>query len=523
RDAWPVPVILLLFQAVHILPLENGIDKGGGGWCEVSIKVCSTCKIRLTFVTLHFPPCNITVRRQQDEGSRRKQSSKNVCIPGCDHIHLNEVDYPYNKATHSDYHGNDEGRVFTSISSHVKIRHCYSESSENSGGRFSIEFVSLDKNELHQGMVAQYKQSIGFVRAPNFPHGYALNGEVFTYMIQNLDPYGHVRFMAIDWDIAAESEVKIYDGFGEKAPSMVLERFKRPVLVSESNTLVLVFSTGSSNDDCCYSAGFKIAYEFVSDKSWPQRPITDCSAFYPMQGGGMIDFTGGTTVPSLYDCVWVIQRHSNNNDADGVVLRLTEVLLGDGWLQYGRLNSLDIHHGTTSESPLMYRYTARNLTHALPSYFASSGLYIRLRGGFYSTDKLSFTFTAVKNVSQEGTGCPGLFDYLCHNLLCIDQDLMCDGIDHCGDRSDESPALDCSMSALWRLSFKWSMPYVAEPTVLRTTVCTGFSCRVDGRCLATSMLCDGVGDCVDGEDERSCSDKRHISVQTDKENELIET
>ena len=25
---------------------------------------------------------------------------------------------------------------------------------------------------------------------------------------------------------------------------------------------------------------------------------------------------------------------------------------------------------------------------------------------------------------------------------------MCDGIDHCGDQSDESPALDCSMSGM---------------------------------------------------------------------------
>ena len=63
------------------------------------------------------------------------------------------------------------------------------------------------------------------------------------------------------------------------------------------------------------------------------------------------------------------------------------------------MNSLEIHHGTTSEAPLMYLYTARNLTHAPPSYFATAGLYIRLRGGFYSTDKLSFIFTAVKNVS----------------------------------------------------------------------------------------------------------------------------
>lgn len=56
----------------------------------------------------------------------------------------------------------------------------------------------------------------------------------------------------------------------------------------------------------------------------------------------------------------------------------------------------------------MYRYTAKNLTHALPSYFASSGLYIRLKGGFYSTDKLSFIFTAVKNVSL------GVYLYIFH-------------------------------------------------------------------------------------------------------------
>ena len=54
-----------------------------------------------------------------------------------------------------------------------------------------------------------------------------------------------------------------------------------------------------------------------------------------MQGGGMIDFTGATASPNLYDCVWVIKRHSSNNKADGVVLRLTEVLLGDGQCLWG--------------------------------------------------------------------------------------------------------------------------------------------------------------------------------------------
>ncbi|XP_025075981.1 uncharacterized protein LOC112553160 isoform X1 [Pomacea canaliculata] len=484
-----------------------GVMAACGGWCEMSIKVCSTCKIRLSFLALSFPACNSTATGIPDTkaSSRITTSSRQICIPGCDHIHLHEVDYPYDQASHANYFGDGEGQIFTSISSHVRLRHCTSGSPFADGKRFNIEFLSLDKSEIRQGMVAQEGNSFGTVQTPNFPQGYALNGETFTYVIQNLDPYGHVRFMATDWDIAPESEVKVYDGFGEKAPSLVLERFRRPVFVSQSNTLVFVFSTGFTLRDCCYHTGFKASYEFVSERAWPQRPITDCSAFYPMRGGGMIDFTGATTSPSLYDCVWVIKRQSSDNRADGVVLRLTEVLLGDGWLQFEKQNSLEIYDGTTSEAPVMYRYTAKNLTHALPSYFASSGLYIRLKGGFYSTDKLSFIFTAVKNVSLEGTtACPGLFYYPCRNLLCIDQDLMCDGIDHCGDESDESPALDCSMSALWRLSFKWSMPYV-EPTTLRTTTCAGFVCRVDGRCLATMMRCDGAGDCIDGEDEQGCT------------------
>jgi hypothetical protein len=44
----------------------------------------------------------------------------------------------------------------------------------------------------------------------------------------------------------------------------------------------------------------------------------------------MIDFTGASSGNAHFDCVWVIKRHSQENDADGVMLRLTEVLLGDG-------------------------------------------------------------------------------------------------------------------------------------------------------------------------------------------------
>lgn len=63
-------------------------------------------------------------------------------------------------------------------------------------------------------MVSEFGDSMGFVTSPNFPNGYALNGETFAYMIQNLDPYGHVRLTFDDWDIAPETKVKVSTFYG---------------------------------------------------------------------------------------------------------------------------------------------------------------------------------------------------------------------------------------------------------------------------------------------------------------------
>ena len=54
-----------------------------------------------------------------------------------------------------------------------------------------------------------FTESTGSIMSPNFPHGYALNGETFTYMIQNLDPYGHVQLVFDDWDLAEESYIQV--------------------------------------------------------------------------------------------------------------------------------------------------------------------------------------------------------------------------------------------------------------------------------------------------------------------------
>ncbi|XP_059152276.1 uncharacterized protein LOC131938300 [Physella acuta] len=473
-----------------------------GLWCQIHIQVCSTCKLRIKLEELSFAHCTL---------NRNRGANRDWCHPGCDHIHIHEVDPPYNKVTNRDYFLGNETE-YTSISGNIKIRHCAGNTSVEDGKRFKIAYKVVDKNELHQGIVSQYGEVHKTVVSPNFPHGYALNGETFTFVIQNLDPYGHIRLMFEDWDIAPESKVRIYDGISNNANHTVLERFSRPLFVSTSNTLAIVFSTGVHSspggvtNDCCYYIGFKAEYQFVSDLEWRERPDTSCSETHPMQGGGMISFTGAlSSAPRFYDCVWLIKRYNSysSNTPDAVVLRLREVLLGDGWLRYGKRNVLEIRNGVSSEARLLARFTSRNLTDIPAVITSQTGLYIRLRGGYYSTDKLSFMFTAVKNVTKGGEGCPGYTDFLCKNLLCIDQELMCDNVDHCGDGSDESPTLDCSVTDMMKHRFKWSMAYITDTTLSNKPACNGILCG--DTCITFDQVCNGIVDCAGQEDERDCA------------------
>ncbi|CAH2232285.1 jg25452 [Pararge aegeria aegeria] len=62
---------------------------------------------------------------------------------------------------------------------------------------------------------------------------------------------------------------------------------------------------------------------------------------------------------------------------------------------------------------------------------------------------------------------------------------LCDGILHCHDRSDEDPMF-CKCHA--KRGFK----------------CTGSSTQTEDYCVALDMVCDGVRDCPNGEDEKNC-------------------
>ena len=86
--------------------------------------------------------------------------------------------------------------------------------------------------------------------------------------------------------------------------------------------------------------------------------------------------------------------------------------------------------------------------------------------------------------------CDQMYEFSCGNGFCIDRISACDGIDDCGDSSDESQSY-----------------------------CSTRSCNVDefrcdaGRCIPNDYQCDGEFDCADETDEQYCSKSkfRHTS------------
>ncbi|XP_072042801.1 uncharacterized protein [Amphiura filiformis] len=102
--------------------------------------------------------------------------------------------------------------------------------------------------------------------------------------------------------------------------------------------------------------------------------------------------------------------------------------------------------------------------------------------------------------------CPKEGDLRCPNARCIAPELFCNGMDECGDNSDEA---NCPTTASPTTSF---LPSTAE--VFMTTnsgLCDDghFTCSPGGECMENIYICDEFVDCNETyEDERYCECKQ---------------
>ncbi|BET01296.1 Low-density lipoprotein receptor repeat class B [Nesidiocoris tenuis] len=95
--------------------------------------------------------------------------------------------------------------------------------------------------------------------------------------------------------------------------------------------------------------------------------------------------------------------------------------------------------------------------------------------------------------------CKG-FMFKCSNKICVPDWWKCDGVDDCGDNSDEE---GCVIP-----------PTLPIPTILPTPA-RERKCRMDefrcdsGACIAQQWVCDSEKDCPNGEDEKHCDYGTH--------------
>lgn len=85
----------------------------------------------------------------------------------------------------------------------------------------------------------------------------------------------------------------------------------------------------------------------------------------------------------------------------------------------------------------------------------------------------------------------GFYEFRCNSGQCIDGSLKCDGVYHCGDKSDEIK------SVCWN------------------TKCPDYTFRCNyGACVDGTAPCDGITDCVDQSDENliACRNKLQVIV-----------
>ncbi|KHJ96822.1 Low-density lipoprotein receptor domain class A [Oesophagostomum dentatum] len=247
----------------------------------------------------------------------------------------------------------------------------------------------------------------------------------------------------IERNSSLESYIEIFDSDDREIINTKNENRRPPAILSSGNRLTVHFNA----HDFTQTVGFRARYEFVDDKEWSDKPnsrgiaknLTNCDEF--LEGyGGEIKLDGHLHLINTYvDCIWIVGRFPHMaRTFDRIYLKVEEFHMKGVGLR------LEVREGASSTSDrlllLFDSQTRDQIEHKQPRHgftttSSNPAFYVRLRGYLMGSSGLEIVYTQFYRWAT--ALCPGAGEYHCDNARCIKSTLRCDGVNHCGDGSDE--------------------------------------------------------------------------------------
>ncbi|XP_022108480.1 uncharacterized protein LOC110988871 [Acanthaster planci] len=238
--------------------------------------------------------------------------------------------------------------------------------------------------------------------------------------------FGSRRKFPCSW-IYSKNVIEIYEG--QSSTPILNQCFasnKRPsAIVSSGNSLRIDFKHQQS---ISYQFPvFRAHYRFLGSKEPAVKPRVETITFFEDR---ISQFSTTLWRPDSHDILWLFVAPKKKH----VYLSLNPIYISKN---VGII--LDVHDGITSYAPKVesihrsYHFPAIQITST------SNGLYVRCHTGQLLHQNI--TVAGVFAFYSDAATRESCSEFLCANNRCIPNYFECDGVNHCGDDSDEKPCL----------------------------------------------------------------------------------
>ncbi|KAL8590515.1 hypothetical protein ACOMHN_010951 [Nucella lapillus] len=393
--------------------------------CLMRFSTCKYCRLQVRAnVSFHYRQCHLPKAYKVYDG---------WCMPGCTYIHLYDQDYSNQTAVSFTSSGSlSSGNInFTTYSKYLYVIACANRTYDQHVF-FSLKITAQDKTQYFKGKLWDVGRQYTFA-SPLFPVEYVLNSETYKYVFYAATQDDFITISFDDWQLSQHSSIQ-FDSANIKGK--IWGSNSRPWIISDSRRLEMTFETGPYKIPGTLRAfkGFKANYTFHRNKDREGMPYvhTNCGSFIDRQDSGEITFNPKGDGQAYYDCIWVIKKHPS---FQRVFIRVVNYSISKTY-RNDKPNEMEIRRGLTSKGLVISAVPSSSPRDKLmfEDFDSDEGFYVRIKGHYWGPRDFVLSFTSFN--MEISYNCRNLFT--CTNGRCIEHSAKCNGVDNCGDDTDES-------------------------------------------------------------------------------------